>query len=80
MIECILGTDMAKHKAKLIKFEKSSDEIRANGNKLDFGQEISVASMYIHICDLSGNAKEYDVALEWGKRVRQEFIDQVGLE
>jgi 3'5'-cyclic nucleotide phosphodiesterase len=43
-------------------------------------EQIKIASVYTHICDLSGPAKDFDIAFTWSNLVRQEFMQQVADE
>ena len=40
-------------------------------------ETMMVTGYIIHVADLSGPAKEFDLAYYWSSRVTKEFIDQV---
>ena len=79
VIECILATDMSKHKVNMEKFEDNIGEFHKKEGDLSQAEQNEIAGIYTHICDLSGSAKEFGLAREWSQMVRKEFMKQVSL-
>lgn len=79
IIECIMSTDMAKHKPLLEEFDNNMTDYKS---KTEFSrdEQIKIASVFTHICDLSGPAKKSDIAFTWSNLVRKEFMQQVADE
>jgi len=77
IIECIIATDMSKHKPILAKFEDSIGTFHETEGELDQKDQIIVASVFTHICDLSGAGKTFSISSKWSQMVRTEFMAQV---
>lgn len=72
IIQCILGTDMAKH-----------NDFTINLNSFDFNKEhyndneqYFIASSILHYADLSNCIKDFEANYEWSKRISLEFYKQ----
>ena len=80
IINCILATDMSKHKPLLAEFEKNMAGNKAKlakGENLTQDQQDKIMELFMHCSDLSGTAKECALATKWSGMVRKEFIQQV---
>jgi hypothetical protein len=72
IIECILATDMSKHNDCIVKFEK----FNFNLEKFTIEQQYFICSAFLHLSDLSGSIKPFEISYEWSKRISLEFYEQ----
>jgi hypothetical protein len=72
IITCILGTDMSKHNEILNKFE----QLDFAKDNFTSDEQILIASCFLHFADLSNPIKNFDIYIEWSKRISLEFYEQ----
>lgn len=77
IIECILATDMKVHFNLAKKFETMIENPKSL--KL-FEKKSLILGMVVHSADISGSAKNIDVAKEWSAMISKEFTEQYNLE
>lgn len=79
IIECILATDMAKHKKLVGKMQETLDSIKESKVELKSEEQYSLLAYFTHTCDLSGSAKSFEITYNWSNLLRKEFMEQVRL-
>lgn len=77
IIECILATDMKVHFALVKKFEGLVEEPKGLSLK---ERKSLVLNMVLHSADISGSAKNIEVARVWSRMISVEFTNQLALE
>jgi len=77
IIECILATDMKKHKKVQKIIVDDIEQFQEARNVIEEKKQVTAASFVTHVCDLSGAAKKFEIASQWSELVRREFIQQV---
>lgn len=77
IIECIMATDMAKHKDLVENISSTIKTIKKPNETLTGDDQDLILAYFTHACDLNGSAKDFDTTYKWSNLVRQEFIKQV---
>ena len=77
IIECILATDMKVHFALVKKFEGLVEEPKGLSLK---ERKSLVLNLVIHSADISGSAKNIEVARVWSQMISVEFTNQLAFE
>eukprot|EP00331_Platyophrya_macrostoma_P030302 CAMPEP_0176443124 /NCGR_PEP_ID=MMETSP0127-20121128/22232_1 /TAXON_ID=938130 /ORGANISM="Platyophrya macrostoma, Strain WH" /LENGTH=556 /DNA_ID=CAMNT_0017828285 /DNA_START=20 /DNA_END=1690 /DNA_ORIENTATION=- len=91
IVSCILATDMAVHGQTTKAMQQLQEKVKIpntlSKRTHDFSdyhlteQDIQLVTGYfVHAADLSGPAKNFDLAYLWAVRVNQEFTNQVNEE
>ncbi len=72
IISAILGTDMSKHNDFIIKFKNFQFEV----DEFSSDDQYFIAQSIVHCADLSNSIKDFNISLEWSKRISLEFYQQ----
>lgn len=72
MVDCVLGTDMAKHFAELGKFKGRAQATDFDCSNQD--KEITL-HMLFHLADISNATKPWDVCEKWTNLLFVEFFN-----
>jgi hypothetical protein len=76
IIECILGTDMSKHKDAMTAFDK----YKYNKDDFPLEDQYMMAKVILHYADLANMLKPFDTSKKWAKRLSMERFMQMQKE
>jgi len=78
-IECILATDMKRHKLIIQDITDDKETFTQSREVLPDSKQIAISSFLTHVVDLNGAAKKFDVCIKWSNMLREEFKCQVSI-
>jgi cAMP-specific phosphodiesterase len=76
MIECILATDMGKHKELCTSFVETFPDGLPHGRVLNENERLLLMQMTLKSADISNVVKPFEVARQWALAVTEEFHQQ----